>query len=52
MNMQEIGYYLYMQQQEEEQQKKHIKVNVNDIIDLVREKPTTEEEEKHLKYFS
>jgi len=45
MNMQEIGYYLYMQQQEEGQ-KKHIEVNVNDIIDLVREMPPTEEEEK------
>lgn len=46
MNMQEIGYYLYMQQKEEEQQKEHIEVNVNDIIDLVREMLPTEEEEK------
>ena len=45
MNMQDIGYFLYMQQQEEEQQK-HIKVNVNDSIDLVGEQPPSNEEKQ------
>lgn len=43
MNMQDIGYFLYMQQQEDLQQE-HVKVNVSDNIDLVGDMPTTNEE--------
>ena len=43
MNMQEIGYFLYMQQQEEKQQE-HIEVNVIENIDLVGEQTRTKEE--------
>ena len=44
MNMQEIGYFLYMQQQEEKQQQEHIEVNVIKNIDLVGEQARTKEE--------
>ena len=45
MNMQDIGYFLYMQEQEEKQQE-HIKVNVIDNIDLVGEQARTNEKEQ------
>jgi len=42
MNMQDIGYFLYMQQQEEKQQEQE-KVNADLETDLVGEQPPTNE---------
>lgn len=45
MNMQDIGYFLYMQQQEEKQQEQQEqeKVNADLETDLVGEQPPTNE---------
>lgn len=45
MNMQDIGYFLYMQQQEEKQQEQE-KVNVDLESHLVGEKPPSNEKEQ------
>lgn len=45
MNMQDIGYFLFMQQQEEKKQEQE-KVNADLKSNLVGEKPPTNKEEK------
>ena len=47
MNIQEIGYFLYMQQEEE--QKRHIKVNVNENVYLAEDQSPIDEEQKSKK---
>ncbi len=46
MDMQNIGYFLYMEEQERAQQEK---VNVKTSLDLVGEKATEKEKEKQKK---
>jgi len=45
MNLQDIGYFLYMQDQEEKKQEQE-KVNVDFETDLVGEQPPTNEKEQ------
>jgi hypothetical protein len=52
MDMQQIGYFLYMEEQERKQQEEQQKVNAEINPDLVGEEATTNEEEKRKKYFS
>ena len=50
MDMQQIGYFLYMEEQEKKQEQQ--KVNTEKFLDLVGEQPTTNEEEERKNYFS
>ena len=50
MDLQQIGYFLYMEEQEKQQEQQ--KVNAENFLDLVGEQATTNEEEKRKKYFS
>ena len=47
MDLEQIGYFLYMEEQERQQ-----KVNVKYNFDLVGEEATTNEEEEEEDYFS
>lgn len=52
MDMQQIGYFLYMEEQERKQQEEQQKVNAEKNPDLVGEEATTNEEEKRKNIFS
>lgn len=52
MDMQQIGYFLYMEEQERKQQEEQQKVNAEINPDLVGEEATTNEEKKRKNYFS
>ena len=45
IDMQQIGYFLYMEEQERKQQEEQQKVNAEINPDLVGEKATTNEDE-------
>lgn len=46
MNIQDIGYFLYMQEQENKDIQDKLKINVNSNPDLVGEKTTQNREDK------
>ena len=50
MDLQQIGYFLYMEEQEKQQEQQ--KVNAENFLDLVGEQTTTNEEEERKKFFS
>ena len=53
LNMQDIGYFVYMQEQEEkEQEERALKVNVKNNTDFVGEQAPTKEERDRNKFFS
>lgn len=43
LNMQDIGYFVFMQEQEEKEQEETLKVNVKNNTDFVGEHTTTNE---------
>lgn len=43
LNMQDIGYFVFMQEQEEKEQEETLKVNVKNNTDFVGEQATTNE---------
>ena len=50
MDLQQIGYFLYMEEQEKKQ--KQLKVNAEKKHDLVGEQATTKKDDDCKKYFS
>ena len=48
--MKQIGFYLFMQEQEKSDE--HLKLNVEDETNLVREQPATKREEEENSSFS
>ena len=51
LNMQDIGYFLYMQEMEEKEKDEALKVNVKNNTDFVGEQAPSNEEKEQRKIF-